>query len=66
MTSTEFWDFFHPLSAKSVLVFRKFAAFLDPLPPSLRTSYMEAPERNREEEEEEEETTQNKAGSSSQ
>ena len=31
------------MSAKFVLFVRKFAAFLDPPPPSERTSYMEAP-----------------------
>ena len=33
-----------PMSAKSILFVRKFAAFLEPHhPPFLRTSYMEAP-----------------------
>ena len=41
MTSVSFWDFF-TLSAKSIQFVRTFAAFLDPPPPSLRASYMEA------------------------
>ena len=46
MTSTRFWDFLTPpffLSAKSVMFIRKFRAFLDPSPPSVRSSYKETP-----------------------
>ena len=46
MTSITFWDFLIPppsLFAKSTLFVREFGVFLGPLPPSVRTSYMEAP-----------------------
>ena len=48
MTSTEFWDFWKPIPPHSlfvccILFVLKFAAFPNPLPISLWTSYMEAP-----------------------
>ena len=46
MMSTIFWDLFYPsssLSPKSILFVLKFGVFLEPPPPSVRMSYMEAP-----------------------
>ena len=45
-TSAKFLDFLTPLSPLPefyTLIVNKFGSFFEPLPPSVRTSYMEAP-----------------------